>query len=465
MADTAPVNGSYKEQVPSQDQQPSPPKADSQEIGWYFVEQYYTNLSKSPEKIHLFYSKKSQLVTGDEAEKVLPSVGQKAISDKIKDLGFQDCKVRVLNVDSQSSFNNIVVQVIGELSNKSEPHRKFVQTFVLAEQPNGYFVLNDIFRYLNDYIDEPEEEAPPPEEKIEVPHAKQSHESLANEEAAQIVDAKLEEVGEEPEESVTMNGAPEEEQSAPVSEPTEPLTTVTAEIPPEPEPSPARSPPKIATPAPSEAPSTKKTWANMVGAKAPPPASIPSAVAAQSKAPKASQITSQPAVPESIPSPASSGSGWQTADHGKKQTRPQPKANDHNTLAYIKNVNEKVDAHLLRVTLEKFGELKYFDVSRPKNSAFVEFADPTAYQAAVAANPHTIGTEQINVEERRPRPGAFGNQNYNRGGANAGRGRAMIQSRQGSQGGNYQKDTTRGSFQGRGRGNVTPKGRSQAQPV
>jgi hypothetical protein len=52
-------------------------KADPQEIGWYFVEQYYTTLSKNPDRIHLFYSKKSQLVTGVEAEKVLPSVGQK----------------------------------------------------------------------------------------------------------------------------------------------------------------------------------------------------------------------------------------------------------------------------------------------------------------------------------------------------------------------------------------------------
>ena len=52
-------------------------KADPQEIGWYFVEQYYTTLSKSPEKIHLFYSKKSQLVSGVETDKVVPAVGTK----------------------------------------------------------------------------------------------------------------------------------------------------------------------------------------------------------------------------------------------------------------------------------------------------------------------------------------------------------------------------------------------------
>ena len=79
-----------------------------------------------------------------------------AINERIKELDFQDCKVRVSNVDSQESGKNIVVQVIGEISNKAAAHRKFVQAFVLAEQPKGYFVLNDIFRYIVDDEEEPE---------------------------------------------------------------------------------------------------------------------------------------------------------------------------------------------------------------------------------------------------------------------------------------------------------------------
>ena len=124
------------------------PEIAKDEVGWYFVEQYYTTLSRSPEKLYLFYNKRSQLVSGQETEKMDVCVGQRAINDKIKELDFQDCKVRVTNVDSQASDSNIVIQVIGEISNKSQPHRKFTQTFVLATQTNGYFVLNDIFRYL-----------------------------------------------------------------------------------------------------------------------------------------------------------------------------------------------------------------------------------------------------------------------------------------------------------------------------
>ncbi len=49
-----------------------------------------------------------------------------------------------------------MIQVIGETSNKAGDPKKFVQTFVLAQQPSGYFVLNDILRF----IDEEGEEEP-----------------------------------------------------------------------------------------------------------------------------------------------------------------------------------------------------------------------------------------------------------------------------------------------------------------
>jgi hypothetical protein len=58
------------------------------------------------------------------------------------------------SVDSlASSGGGIVIQVLGELSNRDEPSQKFAETFFLAEQPNGYFVLNDIFRYLKEDVE------------------------------------------------------------------------------------------------------------------------------------------------------------------------------------------------------------------------------------------------------------------------------------------------------------------------
>lgn len=70
-------------------------------------------------------------------------------------LDLNDCKVYISNVDSQGSADRgIIVQVIGELSNNNGPWRKFAQTFFLAVQDNGYFVLNDICRYIKEEGDE-----------------------------------------------------------------------------------------------------------------------------------------------------------------------------------------------------------------------------------------------------------------------------------------------------------------------
>lgn len=96
-------------------------------------------------------------------------------------LGFEDCKVYISNVDCQtSSEGGIIVQVIGELSNRGGRWRKFVQTFFLAEQRAGFFVLNDVRRFIKDGEDEEEEEEEPVkvEESLINPAAPLSIESM-----------------------------------------------------------------------------------------------------------------------------------------------------------------------------------------------------------------------------------------------------------------------------------------------
>jgi hypothetical protein len=45
-----------------------------------------------------------------------------------------------------SAGGGVVVQVSGIMQRPSSPKRPFVQTFFLAVQEKGYYVLNDIFR-------------------------------------------------------------------------------------------------------------------------------------------------------------------------------------------------------------------------------------------------------------------------------------------------------------------------------
>ncbi|EER43184.1 NTF2 and RRM domain-containing protein [Histoplasma capsulatum H143] len=483
----------------------SEPKNDipKDEVGWFFVEQYYTTLSRNPEKLHLFYSRKSQFVSGMEAEKVTVAVGQKAINERIKELDFQDCKVRVLNVDSQASFDNILVSVIGEISNKSEPSRKFVQTFVLAEQPNGYYVLNDIIRYLADE----EEEAVVEEAPVEVEEAAGAVEPTAtaldqettpevaikrqadNETAVQEIDEKLEQingdtaptpaaepqpVGESVDDKVTAVPAP----SSTAVPPTQVAALVVPEVAPEAEKAkeqeqtPAVPTPKASTPVLEKEPAppvakAPMSWASiasnragvpavatpiaatptpaaaaLASQKAPPP--TPSQAAATSAAPAAATRAGES---ENLTSQSSSGSEWQTAgaDHGRRQGRPQS----------ISTVGERHPRSHQKCHESRRGALK-------QGTAYVEFADVAAYKTALSSNPHQIGTEEVTVERRRP--GGFGG-NSNYGSSRGGSGRGRGDGRSGSQGGRggFHNDSGRYTPRGRG-GNITPKGgRTQPQ--
>ncbi|KAK1756192.1 putative ntf2 and rrm domain-containing protein [Echria macrotheca] len=489
------------------------------EVGWYFVEQYYTTLSQSPEKLHLYYSKKSQFTIGKETEVVPIVAGRVAIQEKIKSLDFENCKVCINNVDSQGSEDGIVIQVIGESSNNGQEPRKFVQTFVLAKQPSGYFVLNDILRYINEETEEASEPAAPAvisEAPGAAPEAEQpaaETEAPAQEEPAKevepveldavVVDQKLEEVVSEAPASVTEAPTAEPTASAPesVKETTEsipdPDKTVEeiaeeeAKKPEEPkDPNPTPAVPAVQQPSAAAAPEPEKpkgppkpmTWASRVAASAaaaaagaprpviplPKTATPPAATQSRPPVPAAAPQPAPAKATESAPAPAPTatkdqGSEWQTAET-KRQNRPQSMTSGltekEGAMAYIKYVTEKVQDEDLRKALESFGELAYFDINRQKNCAFVEFKTQAGYNAAVAANPHTVNGENIFVEQRRPKANAYGGSNYGTGrGGGAGRGRGGYEAnRAGSQG------AGRGGFNGqsRGRGGGAPRGRGTA---
>lgn len=291
------------------------------------------------------------------------------------------------------------------MSNKSEPHHKFVQTFVLATQPNGYFVLNDICRYLNEDVDEivedePVQEEPVVEEKEEpvaeaeaVPEPATVEDNVTTDEAVEQVDDKLEAAIEEPQaETDDVDGKEETQEEEEEEETTADITTsevvdsepAVSEVAPQetekpiaPEPTPAQTPPQQA-PA-DDGPPVKKTWASMLATtKAPAIPALPqttASAAASTTQPKPQRPLSTTSITKSTPTepaadtasgtPTSQQSnGWQEA--GKKSRTQQPKTQEGIVHAYIKNVNDKIDARVLREVLEKYGTLKYYDVSRPK---------------------------------------------------------------------------------------------------
>jgi len=235
------------------------------------------------------------------------------IHSKITSIGFQDCKVYIHSVDAQSSANGgIIIQVIGEMSNHGDPWKKFVQTFFLAEQPNGYFVLNDIFRFLK------EESTEDDLSEVDVSVPSTEEQSTSEQSAAEPVVATVS--VSEPEAAPVSTPAPPPEPTPPPPAPLveEEPTTVNPQSP---------TPPPVAE--------TKLPEANGIHSTESEPQSsapslqtsptIPAAEAAPEPAPPEFEPTPQPqAPPTTSPAPPS-----QPPIPVQQQSQPPPQPQPH----------------------------------------------------------------------------------------------------------------------------------------
>ncbi|KAI0763073.1 hypothetical protein BD413DRAFT_584712 [Trametes elegans] len=416
------------------------------EVGWQFVPQYYTFVNKYPNRLHCFYNKSSTFIHGTEGEDGKPCFGQQEIHNKITSIGFQDCKVFIHSVDAQSSANGgIIIQVIGEMSNKGEAWRKFVQTFFLAEQPNGYFVLNDIFRFLKEESveegDEQEPEAaqkpavtdhvaalpaspspapPPPAEPEPVPTPPTAPAPAAEEPApspSPAPEPQPQVNGHAPETKPELTPAPREPSPAPAPEPPataspapvsppaqqhKPLTPAPAAAAPaptqhqQPQQQQQPPPPQQAAPVPAPAapaPSAPKTWASLAatGAK-----SWGTAVAAQSRGTSEAPAPSS-ASPAPLSGPQSPAPHVTTRPLGRQEPHPAYTAaiNVQTPQCFVKSVTENVSDAALRTTLTtRFGPIKELEIVRSKACAFLEFTQlESARRAIVASLPIAQGGE------------------------------------------------------------------------
>lgn len=65
-------------------------------------------------------------------------------------------KAEIMTADAQDSMKDgVILLVTGFLTGVDNMRRRFTQTFFLAPQHIGYFVLNDVLRYMdeNDPLD------------------------------------------------------------------------------------------------------------------------------------------------------------------------------------------------------------------------------------------------------------------------------------------------------------------------
>jgi hypothetical protein len=130
---------------------PTPPKlVESNTVATQFVQQYYHVLSNCPENLHRFYTDASTLSHSVVGEETVHTQTQRAIHEKVLGLGLQGAVPQILSVVSQNSIGGgVVVHTTGFLTLEGTKPRPFAQVFFLAQQdPNGYYVLNDLFCWM-----------------------------------------------------------------------------------------------------------------------------------------------------------------------------------------------------------------------------------------------------------------------------------------------------------------------------
>ncbi|KAF7097496.1 hypothetical protein CFC21_099308 [Triticum aestivum] len=120
------------------------------QIGNVFAQHYYKILNESPEDVHKFYHDQSILGRKPNSDGTLTSITTlRDINKHFVSTYLKGCSMEIDNVDSQPSHEGgVLVLVSGSFTVPDAMKRRFTQSFFLAPQKGGYFVLNDVLRYI-----------------------------------------------------------------------------------------------------------------------------------------------------------------------------------------------------------------------------------------------------------------------------------------------------------------------------
>ncbi|KAG2669629.1 hypothetical protein I3760_14G040800 [Carya illinoinensis] len=408
-----------------------PPAADV--VGNAFVHQYYLILHQSPELVHRFYQDTSKLGRQEENGTMNITTTMQAINEKILSLHYGELSAEILTVDAQDSFSGgVLVLVTGYLTGKDGLRRKFSQTFFLAPQDKGYFVLNDVFRYVDDgnqgFVNDVEA---PLTSDLDPSPVQENHVSEPVTAVSEVADG------------VEVYN-PSENGQDPIGEEEEPVPEVVDEI------SDgwqlvAESNSKI-----EEVP--KKSYASIVK------------VLKENAAPFSTQTPSlRRSVSKSQEQPVNSGPPAPVSETPDSDTNANENSANKELEAdghsiYIKGLPVNATPALLEVEFKKFGPIKIGGIQVRSQKGFcfgfVEFEVATAVQSAIEASPIIIGGRQAVVEEKR---------STNR--VNSSKGRFQSGRASGYRNDGYRNDGARGrgngnhgSGRGYGRGDFSGRG-------
>ncbi|MCL7032203.1 hypothetical protein MKW94_008344 [Papaver nudicaule] len=403
----------------------------AQVVGNAFVEQYYHILHQSPELVFRFYQDLSVL-SRPGPDGVMSTVStMEDINAKILSLNSKEYKAEIKTADAQYSHKDgVIVLVTGCLFGKDRIGRKFTQSFFLAPQEKGYYVRNDVFRYVDEgqvlkaepvvvngtsesitaapvarelepsHVPEaavPETTAPIAEAE-ELTNGPEVYDHLNNEEE----EAVQEEVVEEPSQ---VQVQPVQEEVRQLSEPAEPVVQ-------------------------EDAP--KQSYASIVKVAKPNAGSAPVNVPTKSVKVKPANVGQKAPAP-AVPTPAH-GASAPSSNNTSANSNVAEEVEGYSI--YIKNLPITATDELVEKEFKSFGPIKQGGVQVRSNKGFcfgfVEFEQLSSMQSAVKAGMLSIGSRQVFIEEKRTTTRVGGRGRYP-----PGRGGGFRNDFRGGRGGNF----------------------------
>ncbi|XWS31241.1 hypothetical protein CRYUN_Cryun23aG0060700 [Craigia yunnanensis] len=357
-------------------------------VGNAFVHQYYLILHQSPALVHRFYHDSSKLGRPEENGVMSITTTMQAINEKILSLDYGEFTAEITTVDAQDSHNGgVLVLVTGYLTGKDKVKQKFTQSFFLAPQDKGYFVLNDVFRYLDD-----------------AKHQSGSQDPVNNTEASltpvqdpsPAPENHIEQLAALPEEA---NGLevynPSENGDCSIEEEEAPVAEVVDEIPDDSQ-MVADSNSKIEeVPKKSYASILKVMKENAVPLSVPTHSPVKSAVKSQDEQPGTAAAPIAP--------PPFSDAQISSNNVMENENNQDLEAEGHSI--YIKGLPLNATPSMLENEFKKFGPIKSDGIQVRSQKGFcfgfVEFEVASSVQSAIEASPINIGGRKAVVEEKR----------------------------------------------------------------
>ncbi|KAM7496242.1 hypothetical protein LguiA_020656 [Lonicera macranthoides] len=431
----------------------------AQVVGNAFVQQYYHILHHSPALVHRFYQDISKLGRPEDDGSMSVTTTMEAINSKIVSLNYGEFRAEIKSVDAQESLNSGVhVLVTGFLTGKDNVTRNFAQSFFLAPQERGgYFVLNDIFRYVENANSHDENKDPASDvEAIRTPEQESSpiQENHITEQTTVLAEESNGEEVYDPHENVEVSVVEDEVPVAEVVDEVQDDAQMVVES----------TTVKI-----EEVP--KKSFASIVMdlKRSTVPFSSPARTLRKSQ-PKSPEQEVK-ATPPSVSGTEGSVSSSIGVENGNNE---EGEADGYSV--YIKGLPSNATPSQLEEEFKKFGPIKSGGIQVRSNRqqgftfGFVEYEVPSAVQKAIEASPIAIGGRQAVVEEKRSTNSRSNNRGrftngrgfgYRNEGTRGGRG-PLEGSRGYSRGGEYngraEFGNNRGNNNNRGGGGLSNRG-------